>query len=73
MLVIAKSLCTVFQFIRQRIGAYILCPDAQTAQFVCARFVKVGTEKIFFDLVKNLELVPFSEDYGQDVRVVRML
>ena len=36
-------------------------------------FVKVGTEKIFFDLVKNLELVPFSEDYDQDVRVVRML
>ncbi|PAN12260.1 hypothetical protein PAHAL_2G253700 [Panicum hallii] len=53
--------------------AYILYPDAQGAQYLRAHYVKVGKEKIFFDLVKNVELLPFGEDHDQHIRIARML
>jgi hypothetical protein len=41
---------------------FILCPNAEIALALRARYVRVGAEQIFFDLVRSVQYFPFIED-----------
>ena len=51
---------------------FILCPDEDDAEKLRGRYVRVGNEKIFFDVVSNVGYLPFHEDVNQHARVVKM-
>jgi len=42
------------------------------AEKLRGRYVRVGNEKIFFDVVSNVGYLPFHEDVNQHARVVKM-
>uniref|UniRef100_K3ZBG7 Uncharacterized protein n=1 Tax=Setaria italica TaxID=4555 RepID=K3ZBG7_SETIT len=52
---------------------FILCPDSETAQFLRAHYVTVSLEKIYFDVVSSVKLMPFDDDINQHRRVLKWI
>jgi hypothetical protein len=44
-----------------------MCPDAHAVEAIRARYVEVGREHIYFDLVRSVEYFPFDEDVNQNL------
>jgi hypothetical protein len=41
---------------------FILCPDEVKAESLRGHYVRIGDEKIFFDVVSNVGYMPFYDD-----------
>ena len=52
--------------------AFILCPNEVKTEELRGRYVKVGEEKIFFDVVCYAGYLCFSEDVNQQALVKKM-
>ena len=52
--------------------AFILCPNEVKNEELRGHYVKVGEEKIFFDVVCNAGYLCFSEDVNQQLLVKKM-
>jgi hypothetical protein len=48
---------------------FIMYPDPEVAEALCARYAQVGAEHVFFDLVRNVEYLSFDEDVNQHLQV----
>lgn len=51
----------------------ILCPDQVKVESLHGHYVRIGDEKIFFDVVSNVGYIPFYDDVNQHPRVLNMI
>ena len=51
---------------------FILCPDEDKAEMLRGHYVRVGDDKIFFDIVSNVGYMPFVDDVNQHPRVTKI-
>ncbi|KAG2652202.1 hypothetical protein PVAP13_1NG275800 [Panicum virgatum] len=52
---------------------FILCPDEDKAEKLRGHYVRVGDEKIFFDIVSSVGYMPYLDDVNQHPRVSKMI
>ena len=48
---------------------FILCPNSDMAEILRARYITVGQERVFFDLIRSVQLMPFDDDVNQHASV----
>ena len=52
---------------------FILCPDEDMAERLRGHYVRVGNDKIFFDVISSVKYMPFDDDINQHPRVMKMI
>ncbi|KAG2550624.1 hypothetical protein PVAP13_9KG325500 [Panicum virgatum] len=52
---------------------FILCPDEDKAERLRGHYVKVGDDKIFYDIVSSVAYMPYLNDVNQHPRVSKMI
>ena len=52
---------------------FILCPDEDMVERLRGHYVRVGNDKIFFDVISSVKYMSFDDDVNQHPRVMKMI